>query len=239
MNKYNLLTIALLFSLTGCSIFSTPPQLVTLKNLETVGNHAGLIQYYKHELAETPDSKETMLNLAQSYYNNNDMESATFYAEKLKTDGMKDARLDFLMGNLASERGDFTLAISEYQAAIVSGYTKSDLFINLGAALTNTGQYGAAEFEFNQARLKGHDDASIKNNLAVLHMAQGQYLEAVALLSPVHETYPDAKKITFNLAISLFKMGDYAESSRLLREDYSDEQIYTMFQDLRNGENKI
>lgn len=235
MSKCYLIPILLLSLLVGCT--TTPePHKVSVQELVTVGNHAGLIQHYKAELAKAPDSPTVMLNLAQAYYDNRDVESAHFYVEQLKSHHDHQPSLYFLSGSIAADSGKFDVAISEFRKAKSLGYLGSSLFIKLGIALTNSGRYKEAEAEFNQARLKGHDDIAVKNNLAVLYLAQGQYLQAVELLMPIYRQHPDEKKLAFNLAISLFKAGDYREAHRLLADDYSAEQVAALFYSLRRGE---
>ncbi|MBW8183271.1 tetratricopeptide repeat protein [Shewanella nanhaiensis] len=235
MFRYHIIPLLLLLNMTGCSTTPVSPQ-VSAQDLIAVGNHAGLIQHYKRELAKKPDSIKVMLKLAQSYYDNGDVESASFYVEQLKKQNLQQPSLYFLSGNIAADSGLFELAVSDYQTAVANGYQGSQLYINSGIALTNSGQYQAALEAFNQARLMGHDDITVKNNLAVLYLAQGEYLRAVELLTPVYRQHTDEKKLAFNLAISLFKVGDYREAHRLLSDDYSDEQISALFHSLRQGE---
>ncbi|MPY26139.1 tetratricopeptide repeat protein [Shewanella psychropiezotolerans] len=238
MRKYYFIPILLLSLLVGCTTTPEPHQ-VTVKELVAVGNHEGLIQHYKAELVKTPDSSAVMLNLAQAYYDNRDVESAHFYVEQLKSQQAHQPSLYFLSGSIAADSSQFDMAISEFRKAESLGYPDSSLFIKLGIALTNSGRYKEAEVEFNQARLKGHDDIAVKNNLAVLYLAQGQYLQAVELLTPIYRQHPDEKKLAFNLAISLFKVGNYREAHRLLADDYSAEQVSALFYSLRRGEDNL
>lgn len=205
---------------------------VTEKDLIAVGNHAGLIRFYKDELIKEPNSKVIMLKLAQSYYDYGDSESTSFYVEQLKKEGAREPELYLLSGNIAADIGLFEQAETDYKTSIEKGYHGTELYIKSGIALTNMKQYIQAEDAFNQARLKGHDDITVKNNLAVLYLAKGEYLRAVELLTPVFRQHSDEKKLAFNLAISLFKVGDYREAHRLLSDDFSDEQISALFNSL-------
>ena len=130
MCRFYIISFLLLFSITACSSNQTVLT-VTEKDLIAVGNHAGLIRLYKDELIKEPNSTVIMLKVAQSYYDDGDSESASFYVEQLKKEGAREPELYLLSGNIAADAGLFEQAKNDYKTSEAKGYHGSELYIKL------------------------------------------------------------------------------------------------------------
>ncbi|HEY0838968.1 MAG TPA: tetratricopeptide repeat protein [Vulgatibacter sp.] len=73
-----------------------------------------------------------------------------------------------LAGNDAYAAGDWTSAISSYEAALASGADSADLWFNLGNACYRAGQSGRAALAFEKVLRRDPGDASARQNLALV-----------------------------------------------------------------------
>ncbi|WP_025819729.1 tetratricopeptide repeat protein [Shewanella marina] len=216
--------------LVGCLLLSActtnlPNNQLAAEDLKAIKNYPALIKHYKQALQVSANDPLIMLNLAESYWLANDIESAQFYVEQLQQQHYQNAKLYYLAANIASESGHYQQAIADLKQAQQLGYKHSDLFIKLGIAYTYNQDYQLAKQAFNQARLLGHDEIGVKNNLAVMYIAQGEDQVAVDLLYPLYLQQPKLEKIKVNLAIALLKQGNQQLAQHILGRQLSAQQL--------------
>ena len=226
-----LLTLSVL---AGCQSAPSPQdlQLGDVTSMEKVKNYDGLISYYKSQLeqgSEDPDVKE---KLAWAYFYKGDIESADFYVQHLQKQGFENPNLYQLKGQVFDAKNDIESAISAYLASIDAGNRTGQIHVLLGVSYTKVGKYDEAQKELNQARLRGYDDVVVKNNIAMIQMANGEYQQAIQTLAPVLKEDPENKTVKANLAIALMKTQQIDSAKKLLKGDFSAEEIQSIAAEL-------
>ncbi|AQM70433.1 tetratricopeptide repeat protein [Vibrio campbellii] len=226
-----LLTLGIL---AGCQ--STSSQQIQAQddvtNMEKVKNYDGLISHYKSMLEQGSQDPQVKEKLAWAYFHKGDIESANFYVQHLQKEGVETPSLYQLAGQVFDAKNDTASAISAYLSSIKSGNSSGQVHVLLAVSYTKAGQYDAAYQELNNARLRGYDDVVIKNNIAMIHMANGEYEQAIAMLTPVLKDNPANKVVKANLAIALIKTQQVDAARKLLKGDFSDQEILSIATEL-------
>ncbi|UTZ44132.1 tetratricopeptide repeat protein [Vibrio campbellii] len=219
-----LLTLGIL---AGCQSTSSQQSQTQddVTNMEKVKNYDGLISHYKSMLKQGSQDTKIKEKLAWAYFHKGDIESANFYVQHLQKEGVETSSLYQLAGQVFDAKNDTTSAISAYLSSIKSGNSSGQVHVLLAVSYTKAGQYDAAYQELNNARLRGYDDVVIKNNIAMIHMANREYEQAIAMLTPVLKDNPANKVIKANLAIALIKTQQVEAARKLLKGDFSDQEI--------------
>ena len=219
-----LLTLGIL---AGCQSTSSQQSQAQddVTNMEKVKNYDGLISHYKSMLEQGSQDPQVKEKLAWAYFHKGDIESANFYVQHLQKEGVETPSLYQLAGQVFDAKNDTTSAISAYLSSIKSGNSSGQVHVLLAVSYTKAGQYDAAYQELNNARLRGYDDVVIKNNIAMIHMANGEYEQAIAMLTPVLKDNPANKVVKANLAIALIKTQQVDAARKLLKGDFSDQEI--------------
>ena len=219
-----LLTLGIL---AGCQSTSSQQSQTQddVTNMEKVKNYDGLISHYKSMLKQGSQDTKIKEKLAWAYFHKGDIESANFYVQHLQKEGVETSSLYQLAGQVFDAKNDTTSAISAYLSSIKSGNSSGQVHVLLAVSYIKAGQYDAAYQELNNARLRGYDDVVIKNNIAMIHMANGEYEQAIAMLTPVLKDNPANKVIKANLAIALIKTQQVEAARKLLKGDFSDQEI--------------
>lgn len=226
-----LLTLGIL---AGCQSTSSQQSQVQddVINMEKVKNYDGLISHYKSMLEQGSQDPQVKEKLAWAYFHKGDIESANFYVQHLQKEGVETPSLYQLAGQVFDAKNDTTSAISAYLSSIKSGNSSGQVHVFLAVSYTKAGQYDAAYQELNNARLRGYDDVVIKNNIAMIHMANGEYEQAIAMLTPVLKDNPANKVVKANLAIALIKTQQVNAARKLLKGDFSDQEILNITTEL-------
>ncbi|MFM2583141.1 tetratricopeptide repeat protein [Vibrio campbellii] len=226
-----LLTLGIL---AGCQSTSSQQSQVQddVTNMEKVKNYDGLISHYKSMLEQGSQDPQVKEKLAWAYFHKGDIESANFYVQHLQKEGVETPSLYQLAGQVFDAKNDTTSAISAYLSSIKSGNSSGQVHVLLAVSYTKAGQYDAAYQELNNARLRGYDDVVIKNNIAMIHMANGEYEQAIAMLTPVLKDNPANKVVKANLAIALIKTQQVDAARKLLKGDFSDQEILSIVTEL-------
>lgn len=226
-----LLTLGIL---AGCQSTSSQQSQAQddVTNMEKVKNYDGLISHYKSMLERGSQGPQVKEKLAWAYFHKGDIESANFYVQHLQKEGVETPSLYQLAGQVFDAKNDTTSAISAYLSSIKSGNSSGQVHVLLAVSYTKAGQYDAAYQELNNARLRGYDDVVIKNNIAMIHMANGEYEQAIAMLTPVLKDNPANKVVKANLAIALIKTQQVDAARKLLKGDFSDQEILSIATEL-------
>ncbi|MGF1850752.1 tetratricopeptide repeat protein [Vibrio satsumensis] len=226
-----LLTLSVL---AGCQSAPSPQdqQLGDVTSMEKVNNYDGLISYYKAELEQGSEAPEVKEKLAWAYFYKGDIESADFYVQHLQKQGFENPNLYQLEGQVFDAKNDIESAISAYLASIDAGNRTGQIHVLLGVSYTKVGKYDEAQKELNQARLRGYDDVVVKNNIAMIQMANGEYQQAIQTLAPVLKEDPANKTVKANLAIALMKTQQIDSAKKLLKGDFSAEEIQNIAAEL-------
>ncbi|WP_399425216.1 tetratricopeptide repeat protein [Vibrio campbellii] len=226
-----LLTLGIL---AGCQSTSSQQSQAQddVTNMEKVKNYDGLISHYKSMLEQGSQDPQVKEKLAWAYFHKGDIESANFYVQHLQKEGVETPSLYQLAGQVLDAKNDTTSAISAYLSSIKSGNSSGQVHVLLAVSYTKAGQYNAAYQELNNARLRGYDDVVIKNNIAMIHMANGEYEQAIAMLTPVLKDNPANKVVKANLAIALIKTQQVDAARKLLKGDFSDQEILSIATEL-------
>nr|WP_306417178.1 tetratricopeptide repeat protein [Vibrio sp. B181a] len=220
--------------LAGCQSTSSQQSQVQddVTNMEKVKNYDGLISHYKSMLEQGSQDPQVKEKLAWAYFHKGDIESANFYVQHLQKEGVETPSLYQLAGQVFDAKNDMASAISAYLSSIKSGNSSGQVHVLLAVSYTKAGQYDAAYQELNNARLRGYDDVVIKNNIAMIHMANGEYEQAIAMLTPVLKDNPANKVVKANLAIALIKTQQVNAARKLLKGDFSDQEILNITTEL-------
>ncbi|WP_299141538.1 lipopolysaccharide assembly protein LapB [uncultured Vibrio sp.] len=226
-----LLTLSVL---AGCQ--SAPSQqdlqLGDVTSMEKVNNYDGLISYYKSQLEQGSEDPKVKEKLAWAYFHKGDIESADFYVQHLQKEGFENPNLYQLEGQVFDAKNDIGSAITAYLASIEAGNRTGQIHVLLGVSYTKVGKYDEAQQQLNQARLRGYDDVVVKNNIAMIQMANGEYQQAIQTLAPVLKEDPANKTVKANLAIALMKTQQIDSAKKLLKGDFSAEEIQSIAAEL-------
>lgn len=219
-----LLTLSLL---AGCQ--STPTEQEQLHadvtNMEKVKNYDGLISHYKYQLEQGSEDPVVKQRLAWAYFHKGDIESADFYVQHLHQEGIVNPSLYQLEGQIFDDKNDIGRAISCYINSVEAGNNSGQIHVLLGVSYAKIGQYEKAYQELSLARLRGYDDIVIKNNIAMIQIANGEYHQAIETLAPVLKEDPANKIVKANLAIALMKTDKVNSAQKLLKDDFSTQEI--------------
>jgi Flp pilus assembly protein TadD len=220
--------------LAGCQ--SAPSQqnlqLADVISMEKVKNYDGLISYYKTELAQGSKDPEVKEKLAWAYFHKGDIESADFYVQHLQKEGIENPNLYQLEGQVFDAKNDIESAIAAYITSVEAGNRTGKIHVLLGVSYTKVGKYDEGLQELNQARLRGYDDVVVKNNIAMIQMANGEYQQAIRTLAPVLKEDPANKTVKANLAIALMKTQQIDSAKKLLKGDFSAEELQSIAAEL-------
>ncbi|MEZ9564309.1 tetratricopeptide repeat protein [Vibrio artabrorum] len=234
LGKRIILALLTLSVLAGCE--STPAQQRLepddVASMEKVKNYDGLISHYKSELKKGSQDTEIKEKLAWAYFYKGDLESANFYVQYLKKEGVENSNLYQLEGQVFDAKNDTENAISSYKASIKVGNQTGQIHVLLGVAYTKAGRYKEAYQELDKARLRGFDDIAIKNNIAMIHMAKGEFDQAIETLVPILKQDPGNKIVKANLAVALMKTHKVESAKKLLKGDFSDQELQSIATEL-------
>ncbi len=125
-------------------------------------------------------------------------------------------------------KNDTDSAVEAYLSSIKTGNESGQIHVLLGVSYAKLGKYEDAYQELNNARLRGYDDVAIKNNIAMIHMANGEYEQAIETLMPVLKDNPENKVVKANLAIALMKAQQMDAAKKLLKGDFSDQELHSI-----------
>jgi len=219
--------------LAGCQSTSSQNQKQgEVNNMEKVENYDGLISHYKSMLEQGSQDPKVKEELALAYFHKGDIESADFYVQHLQKEGVKTPSLYQLAGQVFDAKDNTSDAISAYLASIESGNASGQVHVLLAVSYTKLGQYDDAYQELNEARLKGYDDLVIKNNIAMIQMANGEFEQAIVTLTPILKDHPSNKVVKANLAIALIKAQKVDAARKLLKGDFSDQEVVSIANEL-------
>lgn len=244
MGKLFLLLSTLVIA--GCSIMSGHSQSPNAAGAERAladenflinsGNYSRLIDLYKQQLKKN-DQPETRIKLAKAYLDIQDNESALFTIAPVITKPNASAESFYLQGLAQFNLGKTQLA--ERSLEVAANKEKNNArFINLlGATQAELGRLASARDSFNRARSLLYDDVVIKNNLALVDMMEGKYQDAAARLMPVYRADPEGAddQLKANLAIIAAKLGSFETLRLLYGNQYSDTELFGIFQGLRSS----
>lgn len=220
--------------LAGCQ--ATPSQQSQqqddVTSMEKVKNYDGLITHYKSKLEQGSQDPEVKEKLAWAYFHKGDLESANFYVQHLRKEGIESPSLYQLEGQVFDAKNDTENAIAAYLSSVSAGNQAGQIHVLLGVSYTKAGKYEDAYQELNNARLRGYDDVVIKNNIAMIHMANGEYQQAIETLTPVLKDNPANKVVKANLAIALMKAQQMDAAKKLLKGDFSAQEIHSIATEL-------
>lgn len=244
MGKLFLLLSTLVIA--GCSVMSGHSQSPNAAGAERAladenflinsGNYSRLIDLYKQQLKKN-DQPETRIKLAKAYLDIQDNESALFTIAPVITQPNASAESFYLQGLAQFNLGKTQLAEHSLEVA-VNKEKNNARFINLlGATQAELGRLASARDSFNRARSLLYDDVVIKNNLALVDMMEGNYQDAAARLMPVYRADPEGAddQLKANLAIIAAKLGSFETLKLLYGNQYSDTELFGIFQGLRSS----
>ena len=231
------LLVVLLVTLTlaGCASSGRNTTALTEEQfLELSANNARLIELYKSRL-RNEESVSTRLKLAKAYLEINDNESTLFTISPLIKKDLGGSEAFYLQGVAQYNVGQLRQAEKSLQIAINKDDDSAKAINMLGVVYAELGNLSGARTQFNQAREMMYDDLAIKNNLALLDMLEGKYQDAAVRLMPIYLKNPKKAdpQLKANLAIILSKMGSFETLRRVYGEQYSDAQLFDIFNDLK------
>jgi len=234
MGKRLSLVLLMLSMLTGCQLSSSQQsvQAFDVANMEKVKNYDGLISHYKSRLVAGENDLAIKEKLAWAYFYKGDLESAAFYVQHLQEEGVENASLYQLSGQVFDAKDDTEQAISAYVASIAAGNETGLIYVLLGVSYTKAGKYNEAYQALNSARLRGYDDVAIKNNIAMIHMANNEYTQAIDILAPVLKEDPTNTVVKSNFAIALMKNQQVDLAKKLLKGEFSEQEIQSIAAEL-------
>jgi len=162
-----------------------------------------------------PDNEKAFLKLAELYFLVKQyQESITYINKSLKLDESQ-ARAYHLKGNVYSESGDTSKAISSFQTAIEQDNTYADAYYDLGVIYASRKNPLAFDYYANTLRVNpNHDQARYAR--AMLFQDLGQYDEAIEEYQAVIAKNSSCDQCQYNLgAIYLEVKKDYQKAIEL------------------------
>lgn len=209
------LIFLLLFLLMGCTS-TVPKEQTKLHQLQESANHVGLIEFYKQKIQADPNDFLAHNELAYSYLQINDIESANFYLQRAIEHQSATAKTHYLQGLVFDRKHQYSQALISFTLANSMGDNSRDVYFYTGLTQAKLSQFEHAIASLNQARIRGYEEEAIKNNLGLIYTQQGQYEAAINILLPLYEKDPLNEKVKSNLAIALIKSGDHQQANQLL-----------------------
>ena len=228
--------IALAFVLQGCvtsggAVYSNnAPTSEAL--LIAAENHAGLIDFYREQLENTPttqESDELRLKLSETYLNMGDPDSTLFYLQPLTEAGRANAGVLLLKSRALLAMKKYESSMETAQNALAMDDGNPNIHNQLGLIYAQAGDYNRARWHFNQARVHWLDDVTVKNNLAMMDILEGKYPTAVARLMPVYLAGQADDKVIANLVVALARSGQYQEFKSVYSNARNEEEYRVVF----------
>lgn len=210
------LVYLLLLVLMGCTTTSSTQEQTKLQQLQESANHVGLIEFYKQQIQADPNDFHAHNELAFSYLQINDIESANFYLQRTIDHHSSTAKTHYLQGLVFDRKHQYSKALNSFKLATSMGDNSSDVYFYTGLTQAKLSQFELAIHSLNQARIRGYAEDAIKNNLGLIYTQQGQYDAAINILLPLYEKDPLNEKVKSNLAIALIKSGEHQQAKQLL-----------------------
>jgi tetratricopeptide (TPR) repeat protein len=116
----------------------------------------------------------------------------------------------------AQQRGDFALAVRDYQRLLQLQPNSPDIRANLGAALVRLGRFDEAIANYKAALKLDSGNKAIQSNLGLAFFKKGDFELAASQFEELHKADPQNTNFTVLLAQSYLQMGRYQEVVTLL-----------------------
>ncbi|ENM3882985.1 MULTISPECIES: tetratricopeptide repeat protein [Vibrio] len=197
-------------------------------------NQAGLIELYKTQLQQQ-ENPQIRFKLANAYFNGKDPESSLFTLAPLMTAKSSVARdeLFFLQGRAQYQLGRIEQAQRSLLAALQVNPNSAKALNSISIIYAQQGEWRKAREGFNRARELMFDDVTVKNNLALIDILEQDYQSAAARLLPIYLNGQADDMVTANLALIMAKIGSFEHLRSFYGQQYSDEELYLAYLNLR------
>ena len=116
----------------------------------------------------------------------------------------------------AQGRGDFTLAVRDYQRLLQIQPNSPDLRANLGAALVHLRRFDEAIANYRAALKLDSGNTAIQTNLGLAFFKKGDFRSAADQFQILHQADPHNPKFAILLAQSYLPLGTYQQIIALL-----------------------
>jgi tetratricopeptide (TPR) repeat protein len=130
----------------------------------------------------------------------------------------------------AQRRGDYELAVQQYQKLIALRPDVVEVRANLGAALVHLGRFDEAITQYESALRGNPGQLQIQMNLALAYYKAGRIVQAASEFATLHSAAPAEKRITLLLADCWLQQNENAKVIDLLAPfdaDYHDDPAFS------------
>ncbi|MBT5499033.1 MAG: tetratricopeptide repeat protein [Alphaproteobacteria bacterium] len=178
--------------------------------LRASGDLPGAAIAHRAALALTPESWEVRYNLARALEEAGDAEAEAHFEYALDL-SPQPATVHHGFADAAAARGNFTIALEQYQSALALEPQRRRAQIGLGRAQMRLGQREQALREFADVSAKIGTDIQLLSELATVQWSLKLREEPIALLRRVVQLAPDNPDALVNLARALSSVWEISE----------------------------
>ena len=178
--------------------------------LRASGDLPGAAIAHRAALALTPESWEVRYNLARALEEAGDAEAEAHFEYALDL-SPQPATVHHGFADAAAARGNFTIALEQYQSALALEPQRRRAQIGLGRAQMRLGQREQALREFADVSAKIGTDIQLLSELATVQWSLKLREEPVALLRRVVRLAPENPDALINLARALSSVWEISE----------------------------
>jgi len=182
--------------------------------LRASGDLSGAAAAHKAALALEPESWEVRYNLARALEEAGDAEAEEHFEQALDL-SPQPATVHHGFADAAAARGNFAIALEQYQSALALEPQRRRAQIGLGRALMRLGRREQALREFADLSAKIGTDIQLLSELATVQWSLKLREEPIALLRRVLQLAPDNPDALVNLARALSSVWEISECVEL------------------------
>jgi tetratricopeptide (TPR) repeat protein len=166
---------------------------------------------FRKAYALNPKDTRGLMGLVQTYIKQNNYDEAikVLQAEVAKNPARND--LHIALGNVAVTKGDFDLAIAEYQKVLASldknSKARGDVYLRIGETLRRKGDMNGSVAALDQAKAILPDNSTVLSTLALSLDGAGRHQDAIQAYEQAIKVDPRNAVAMNNLAFRLAETG--------------------------------
>lgn len=174
------------------------------------------------DLSDPNVKREVQLDVLEGMYQSGLYEEALRVVAELRSQGIKDDRLDIIQAKVMSGRGLRTDAIAMLQALVKRSPRNADAWSALGVVYADHQKVAESIAALEKAARLAPGDASILNNLGYVQMAAGRFEPAVESFKKALVLDPSQARTRNNLGFALARAERDSEALEMFRSSGSE-----------------
>ena len=191
---------------------------VLLARLYALDNHPAKSEaVFKEILSTHPDSMEALSYLGKLYINQENYKEAIAFFRKIPANRRGPSTLAML-GMAYAQTGRFGKAAANFEAALKTDPTNTDIRRQYASALMRAGKLNEARAEYETVLKAEPNDGESCLHLAQINQAQGNFGEAAKRLNQASKLLPGDMEVAYQQALLQAATGNDAQAIQILQD---------------------